>query len=337
MRIGIAHGSRLAARALTMALSEDANHQLLWTAHDGSDALRKIEQTAPDLLLLDIGIGSPNCLELVRQLKAPSQRTAIAIVLVADRPEDQMFRIYEAMGLGALDVVSCPTFNHAGQVRGQQQLFAKLRTVGRLLGLAAPSRPLAPGLPNVPTAGKLIAIGASTGGPQAIFDILSALSPSLHASIVIVQHVESEFSAGFAAWLQQGTKLRVVLAKAGVRPEVGTALLAASNDHLVMTGNRSFAYTSHPDVPYRPSVDALFRSLADHWSAPGLAVLLTGMGRDGAEGMKRLRQAGWNTVAQDEATSVVFGMPKAAIECGGAEHVLGLPEIAPAVMRMCRS
>jgi two-component system response regulator WspF len=103
-----------------------------------------------------------------------------------------------------------------------------------------------------------------------------------------------------------------------------------------MMGNRSFAYTKHPDVPYRPSVDALFGSLAEHWSQPGLAVLLTGMGRDGAEGMKRLRQNGWNTVAQDESTSIVFGMPKAAIEVGAAEHVLPLPEIAAAVIRMCR-
>lgn len=335
MRIGIAHGSQMAARALSMALAGEQAHQLLWTAQDGAEALRKIEQTSPDLLLLDINIGNPNCLDLVRQLKARSGRE-LAIVLVAERPEDQMFRIYEAMGLGALDVVSCPSFNHAGQVRNQQPLFTKLRTVGRLLGLAAPSRPLHPALPIVSPAGKLVAIGASTGGPQAIFDILSALPQNLNASVVLVQHVESEFSAGFAAWLQQGTKLRVVLAKAGMRPEIGTALLAASNDHLVMMGNRSFAYTKHPDVPYRPSVDALFGSLAEHWSQPGLAVLLTGMGRDGAEGMKRLRQNGWNTVAQDESTSIVFGMPKAAIEVGAAEHVLPLPEIAAAVIRMCR-
>lgn len=337
MRVGVAHASRMGARALSAALDEDSTqHQLLWTAHDGAETMRKAQQSPPDLLLLDIGISGPSCLDVTRQLKA--ERDELAVVLVADRPEDQMFRIYEAMGLGALDVVSCPTFNHAGQVRGQQQLFAKLRTVSRLLGLAAPSRPLHPGrMTHEPSyAGKLIAIGASTGGPQAIFDILSALPTNLHASIVLVQHVESEFSAGFAAWLQQGTKWRVNLAKAGARPEVGTALLAASNDHLVMMSNRSFAYSSTPDVPYRPSVDALFRSLADHWGQPGLAVLLTGMGRDGAEGMKRLRQGGWNTVAQDESTSVVFGMPKAAIELGAAEHVLALPEIAGAVARMCR-
>ena len=334
MRIAIAHASRIATRALSAALDEDTSHQLIWTAHDGADALRRSEQSPPDLLLLDLGIAGPGCLDIIRQLKA--RNDPLAIVLVADRPEDQMFRIYEAMGLGALDVVSCPTFNHAGQVRGQQPLFAKLRTVGRLLGLSAPSRPLSRMTREPSYAGKLVAIGASTGGPQAIFDILSALPPNLNASIVLVQHVESEFSAGFAAWLQQGTKWKVVLAKPGVRPEVGTALLAASNDHLVMMSNRSFAYTSHPDVPYRPSVDALFRSLADHWSEPGLAVLLTGMGRDGAEGMKRLRQGGLNTVAQDESTSVVFGMPKAAIEVGAAEHVLALPEIAPAVIRICR-
>lgn len=333
MRIAIAHASRLSARAVAMALGQDSSHQLIWTVHTGADALRKVESDRPDLLLLDIAISNPGSLDVTRTIM---NAAPFSIVLLADRPEDHMFRVYEAMGLGALDVVSCPTFDPLGHVRGGDPLFAKLRTVQRLTGHSAISRPL--GNAREPhQAGKLIAIGASTGGPQAIYDILAGLDHKQRASIVIVQHVESEFSAGFATWLQQGTKLKVVLAKAGMRPELGTALLAASNDHLVMTANGSFTYTSHPqDVPYRPSVDALYRSLAEHWAEPGLAVLLTGMGRDGAEGLKKLRQGGWHTIAQDEKTSVVFGMPKAAIELGAAEQVLPLPEIAGAISRACR-
>jgi two-component system response regulator WspF len=333
MRIAIAHASRLGARAVTMALAQDPAHHLTWTVHSGADALRKVEQERPDLLLLDVAVSNPSCLEVTRLIM---DGAPLSIILLADRPEDHTFRVYEAMSLGALDVVTCPSFTQQGALHGEAQLFTKLRTVQRLSGLAGNALPLGHGRAPHAT-GKLIAIGASTGGPQAIFDILAGLDPNQRASIVLVQHVESEFSPGFASWLQQGTKLKVVLAKAGMRPDIGTALLAATNDHLVMTANGSFTYTSHPqEVPYRPSVDALFRSLAEHWAEPGVAVLLTGMGRDGAEGMKRLRQRSWHTIAQDERTSVVFGMPKAAIELGAAEQVLPLPEIAGAIARACR-
>lgn len=331
MKVGIAHASRLGARAVATALAQDPAHHLEWTVHNGAEALRKTEQERPDVLLLDIALTNPSCLEVTRQLMAGAP---LSIMLLADRPDDQMVRVYEAMSLGALDVVTCPSFNQQGLLQGEAALFTKLRTVQRLSGFMGGPSPFS--VARSPT-GKLVAIGASTGGPQAIYDILSALDPNQRASIVIVQHVESEFSPGFATWLQQGTKLKVVLVKPGMRPEIGTALLAASNDHLVVTANGSLTYTSHPqDVPYRPSVDALFRSLAEHWAEPGVAVLLTGMGRDGAEGMKRLRQGRWHTIAQDERTSIVFGMPKAAIELGAAEQVLALPDIAGAITRECR-
>jgi two-component system chemotaxis response regulator CheB len=153
---------------------------------------------------------------------------------------------------------------------------------------------------------------------------------------VIVQHVDSEFSVGLAEWLQEATGLRVGLAKTGSAPRDGEVLLATSEEHLVMTAAGTLAYSAEPKhAAYRPSIDVLFHSLAEHCTAPATAVLLTGMGRDGALGLKSLRDAGWHTIAQDEASSIVFGMPKAAIELGAAERVVPLDSMAAAIASAC--
>jgi two-component system response regulator WspF len=153
---------------------------------------------------------------------------------------------------------------------------------------------------------------------------------------VIAQHVDSEFSAGLCSWLQRATPLPIVLATAGCRPAPGTVLLAGSNDHLVLTAQRTFIYSAEPrKLLYRPSVDVLFRSLAEHWPGPAVAVLLTGMGRDGAQGLEQLRQLGWHTIAEAESSCVVFGMPKAAIELGAAREILPLASIPAAIARAC--
>jgi two-component system response regulator WspF len=150
--------------------------------------------------------------------------------------------------------------------------------------------------------------------------------------VVVVQHVDTEFADGLARWIQTQTSMSAELDTPAARPRAGHVLLAASNDHLVMTRAQHFAYSKEPaNLPYRPSVDVFFMSLARYWRTPATAVLLTGMGRDGAQGLLKLRQAGWHTIAQDEKTSVVFGMPKAAIELGAAARVLPLDEIGRAV------
>jgi two-component system, chemotaxis family, response regulator WspF len=175
----------------------------------------------------------------------------------------------------------------------------------------------------------LVAIGASTGGPPALAAILAQWPTDFPAAVVIVQHIDVEFAPQLAHWLGARSKVKVRLAIAGERPQPGTVLIAGTNDHLVMTPDRSLRYTPEPaDNPYRPSVDALFNSLAAHWPAPGIAALLTGIGRDGAVGLLRLRKAGWHTLAQDEASSVIYGMPKAAVELGGAAAIVPLDEMA---------
>jgi len=180
----------------------------------------------------------------------------------------------------------------------------------------------------------MIALGASTGGPNAVGIILRGLPANLGAAVVVVQHLDVQFAPGLVDWLDEQTGLAVSLAREGEKPEAGGAFVAGTNDHLVIGADLAFHYTANPvDYVYRPSVDEFFLSLGRHWPQPGVACLLTGMGRDGAQGLLALRKAGWRTMAQDEKTSIVYGMPRAAVEIGGAEESLPVDLMPTAIVR----
>ena len=183
----------------------------------------------------------------------------------------------------------------------------------------------------------ILAIGASTGGPKALADILTALPPDFPAAVVVVQHMDPAFNAGLNTWLKGQSALPVTVARPGERLQAGRVYLAKGGDHLVIGPDSLLHYTPEPaDDPFHPSVDALFESLARLTLSRGVAVLLTGMGRDGARGLLALRRAGWSTIAQDAGTCAVYGMPKAAMELGAAEMVLPLPNIAAAAANLMR-
>ncbi len=259
-----------------------------------------------------------------------------AILIVTVSTSRNLSMVYEAMGHGAQDAVNTPTVGLDDELGGAQTLLKKIDTIARLLGLARP-RPE----PTPPTAKPsqadtpgelppLIAIGASTGGPQALAKLLAVAPTDLNAAVIVAQHIDLEFAPGLVQWLSLQTPLPVELAREGQTPKAGQILVAGTNDHLVLTGNHTLSYTPHPtEYSYRPSVDALFESLARHCPAKGSAALLTGMGRDGSRGLLRLRQEGWRTIAQDENTCVVYGMPKAAALLDAADKILPLEEIGP--------
>jgi two-component system response regulator WspF len=231
--------------------------------------------------------------------------------------------------------VDTPVLDATGRIAGADTLMAKITTVAKLIGKPVPalSRPastatLRPQLPST-----LVLIGASTGGPGALKEILKALPGDDSLSVIIVQHVDRSFTGGLASWLGEASRLPVELAVEGQAPAPGKALLADTNDHLILDSRRRLAYTPEPrDACFRPSVDVFFSSVAEHWPTPGVAVLLTGMGRDGAKGLLQLHSCGWHTIAQDSATCVVWGMPRAAAECGAAAEVLPLDQIGPAIV-----
>ncbi|MGK7882378.1 MAG: chemotaxis protein CheB, partial [Crocosphaera sp.] len=227
-----------------------------------------------------------------------------------------------------------------------QALLKTIVSIGIVIGRLHPKRPYAKSKISSDHLGlnkssypprhlpPLIVIGASTGGPKALARILGEFPPNFEGSIVIIQHVDVQFSSGLAKWLDEQTPLSVVLASEGDTLSASKVLLAGTNDHLVLRPNLTLTYTKEPEnYPYRPSIDVFCESVAQSWSRKGIAVLLTGMGRDGAMGLKKLRRRGWHTIAQNQQSCVVYGMPKAAVQMEAAVQVLSLSEIAPTLIK----
>jgi two-component system, chemotaxis family, response regulator WspF len=210
--------------------------------------------------------------------------------------------------------------------------LAKIETIRKLIGVELPARGggrrSLSALQSCPPEDRLIAIGASAGGPAAVARTLACLPASFRSPIVVVQHVDSQFAPGLANWLSQQSPLRVRLAREGDSPVPGTVLLAGQDLHLVFRSPRRLGYADQPlNSSYRPSVDVFFQSARRHWPSDVIGVLLTGMGRDGAQGLLGLRQDGHHTIAQDRSTSAVYGMPKVAAEISAATEILRLDQI----------
>jgi two-component system response regulator WspF len=333
VRIGIVNDMRTAVEALRRVVLRVPGYQVAWVAHDGATALELCIADRPDVVLMDLAMPVMDGVTCTRRIMAEAP---CAILIVTATVTGAYSQVYEAMGAGALDAVNTPVLGLAGDVSGGRELLAKLETIGRLVtrGPPDPDREPPPPQPRPSETPTMVAIGASTGGPQALVQVLGQLSRDLPVVVAIVQHVDVGFAPGLAEWLTERTGFPVEAVIAGTPARAGHAYLAASNDHLVIQPDQSFGYTAHPRaLIYRPSVDVFFRSAAANWPSRSVAALLTGMGRDGAEGMLLLRRAGWMTIAQDQTTCVVYGMPKAAVEMGAATRVLPLPRIGISIAR----
>ena len=333
MRLAIAHHDAHTLDALKRIVATLAGYDIIWIAADGAEAVRKCQREKPELLLLDLALPS---LDGSRTTNGIMKSCPCAILLLTDSVEANAAKVFEAMGHGALDAVRVFVETPTGKLHGERDIIKKLATIGKLIGKVETQvkAPFNVKTTNPELPPPLVAIGASTGGPRALSVILAALPKVLGAAVIIVQHVDEQFSRGLAEWLNSQSGLKVVLAGEGERPMIDTVLVASTNDHLILGPDLILRYIEEPrDYPYRPSVDVFFESLEKHWPRRDIAVLLTGMGRDGASGLTALRKAGWHTIAQDEKTSVVYGMPAAAVELGGATDILPLERIAPAIMK----
>jgi chemotaxis response regulator CheB len=329
MRVAIVNDSALATEALRRVVAADPRCAVAWTARDGAEAVRRCAEDRPDVVLMDLLMPVLNGAEATRQIM---QRCPCPVLVVTSTVAGNFDLVCQALSHGAYDAVCTPVLGGVAPGRAGAELLAKLERVGRVnrhLGAgataaAAPAEPPAPAVvERAPV--PLVALGASTGGPAALEAILARWPATFPAAVVIAQHIAPDFAGSLADWLGRRSRLTVRLAATGDRPRAGEVLIANGAEHLVLTADRTWAYAAEPrECPYQPSVDALFHSLAAHWPWPAMAVLLTGIGRDGAEGLLALRQKGWHTVAQDEATSVVYGMPQAAHRLGAARSVLPL-------------
>jgi len=334
MRIAIVNDLRAACEALKRVVGSLPDHQVAWTASDGVEAIAMARRDRPDLILMDLLMPHMDGAQATRQIMSIAP---CAILVVTATVSGNISLVYDAMGYGALDAVDTPMLGPAGEVSGAGALVEKIGTIAKLVGATAdPQRVRRP----VPGAAppRLLVVGASTGGPKAVSDLIFPLPQDWNVAVVVVQHVDVAFAPGLAKWLGDRTGRPVRVVEHGQEPLAGDVLLAGTNDHLVLTKSRTLEYRQEPrDVFFRPSVDVFFDSVAEHWPQRGTAALLTGMGRDGAKGLLKLRSRGWHTIAQDEASSVVFSMPKAAIDAGAACEVLGItamPKVIAARMGM---
>ncbi|HKT74192.1 MAG TPA: chemotaxis response regulator protein-glutamate methylesterase [Steroidobacteraceae bacterium] len=340
MRIGIANSTPMAVVALRYALTMRPQHKVAWVARDGEDAVAMCAKDTPDLLLMDLPLPG---LDGVQATNRIMENTPCPILIVTSSVDANTGAVFDAMGRGAIDAVDIPVIEKDIGASAAQFLH-KIDTIAKLVGTRrfAPTRGASSDITLTGTwppckRERLVAIGASAGGPMALTRLLSGLPQDFPASIVIVQHVDARFAPGMADWLTRTAGLQVRVAREGDRPEPGTVLLAGTNDHLVFKGPDRLGYAAEPrDHPYRPSVDVFFESLGAMWIGEAIGVLLTGMGRDGAEGLKVMRNKGYYTIAQDASTSAVYGMPKAAASLGAAVDILPLDRIAPRLIDTLR-
>lgn len=312
MRIAIAQHQAPILDALREQIAQEPGLSLVWTAHTGDDAVRQCLIARPDLLLVDLSLPDLNGAEVTRRIMATSPCPILITCPGSDAVASNA--PYEALAAGALDAVAIPV---SAGVPGLAQLRRKMGQLCRIVPRT--------GEPPAPVIRKqlgLLAIGASTGGPAIIAGLLKALQAPLCVPCVIVQHINPEFAPGMAEWLHVETGHDVRLAVGGEQPQPGIVYMGGGPGHLALSAESRLVYRREPaDYPYQPSIDEFFLS-ARAWPQAGLALLLTGMGRDGARGLAALRQKGWTTMAQSPESCAVHGMPQAAIEAGAAQHIL---------------
>jgi two-component system chemotaxis response regulator CheB len=343
IRVLIVDDSALMRQALTLLLKRDPAIDVVGAASDPLIAQTKIEQLKPDVLTLDVEMPRMDGLTFLEKLM---HSRPMPVVMVSSLTETGCETTLRALELGAVDFITKPKVDlreHLEELA--RDVCGKIRAAAsaRLARHAAqPPRPLAAprsgvGSAMIKTTDRLIAVGASTGGTEALREFLTAM-PADAPGIVIVQHMPEKFTRSFAERCNDLCTIRVKEAEDGERVLVGHALIAPGNFHMAL--RRSGAqysvavYSGAPINRHRPSVDVLFDSVAECAGRNALGVIMTGMGADGAKGLLGMRQSGARTIAQDESTCVVFGMPKEAIALGAAEVVLPLPRMARAALDM---
>ncbi|MFM7148795.1 MAG: chemotaxis-specific protein-glutamate methyltransferase CheB [Gemmataceae bacterium] len=335
MRVAIVNDMQLTREALRRVVESQPGYQVAWMAENGEVAVRLARQDRPDVILMDLVMPVLNGVDAIQQIM---RANPCPILVVTATVSGNYPLVLQAMGQGAVDAVQTPQIGMDGKVSGQEDLLHRLLRLERSAKYRGPDGQSSllkpPDSVNIDNPlPPMVAIGASTGGPEAVARILGAMPPDIGVPFVVIQHISSEFGSNFVHWLRTRTKLTVEAARENDQPRPGVVHVAVTDDHLVLGPNRYFKYTPDPvDDPFRPSVNACFSSLCTRYRVPGVAVLLTGMGADGAKGLGQLRKAGWFTIAQDESTSVVYGMPKAAAETNAACRIMPIGQIAGAIL-----
>jgi two-component system, chemotaxis family, protein-glutamate methylesterase/glutaminase len=350
IRVMVVDDSALVRKLMTEVLNSDPGINVIAQAADPIFAMQKMQKEMPDVITLDIEMPRMDGITFLKKIMAENP---LPVVICSSLTKEAAETTINAVRSGAVDIITKPELGVKGfieessiriidSVKAAAQARVKKRSSGHIN--VAPKRNadavLSIGKTNnkamSETTDKLIAIGASTGGTEALRQVLSAM-PSISPGIVIVQHMPEKFTTAFAGHLNEISAMEVREAKNGDRLRNGLALLAPGGKHMLLKRSGAQYHVDVVDGPlvsrHRPSVDVLFRSVARFAGSNATACLMTGMGDDGATGLKEIRDAGGRTFGQDEATSVVYGMPKEAWKRGAVEKQLALSDIAPVLLK----
>lgn len=340
IKVLVVDDSALMRKLIPRMLERDRGIRVVGTAMDGAFALEKAAELRPDVITLDLEMPRMNGIDALREI---TRKHRVSVVVVSAHTTDGAATTFRALAMGAFDFVAKPPSNGEPRVEEMAaELTVKIRA-------AAQSRVLPPltvnasdavmKKPSTRPASRVVAIGASTGGPNSLQAVLSRIRPDFPGGILIVQHMPEGFTKMFADRLNESCDIEVKEASSGDLVTAGRALVCPGDRHMRVrrssVGDVVVLSDDERVNGHRPSVDVLFRSVAESYGSLGVAVLMTGMGDDGAEGMGLVKKAGGSTIAQSADTCVVYGMPRAAIERGYADKVTPLEGLAPALVALC--
>jgi two-component system chemotaxis response regulator CheB len=343
LRVLIVDDSLTVRRRLADAFAFDTSCEVVGEAADGQQAFEQCQRLRPDVVTMDLVMPKVDGLRATELIMAHCPTPIVVLSAAENRTEG--LRTMDALGAGAVDAVDKPS--GLLDTKWMQMLVSRVRVASRVRVIThvrarlrpeethAPPRVPAPLVPP-----RVLVMGASTGGPAAVRHILRSLPADFPLPVLLVLHITEQFDTAMAEWLEAQSGLRVRNAVDGeALPMPGrlSVRMAPGNRHLVLRGGRLRLVEGPERHSCRPSVDELFESVAREVGAAAIGCLLTGMGRDGAEGLSALRRAGATTVVEDESSCVVFGMPREAIRLGAAQHVRGLTDIPPLLTALAQA
>jgi len=341
IRVLVVDDSSTVRLMLCRMLETDSTIKVVGTASNGREAVEQVAMLKPDMVTMDVNMPVMDGLAAIEHIMAYNPLPILVVSSVVDKQNTS--NAAKALGAGAVDVMSKPEpksvdeFNDvAADLRAKIKLLSRVRVIthprARLLD-HDPKTHLEVVKDNESGFKKIVAIGSSTGGPQALQRILCSLPGDLNAGVVIVQHIARGFTDGLVEWLSNISKLDIKKGEDGQLIQPGEVLIAPDGIHMIVSsGGRINLVERHISGPHKPSADVLLESVADVYGSNAIGVILTGMGRDGAQGIKAIHDRGGHTIAQDENTSVIFSMAKEAIKLGGVEKVSPLTEISNIIL-----
>lgn len=342
IRVLVVDDSPLQRQLLVETLKQDSAIEVVGTAANGVEAVQLVASLRPDLVTMDIQMPEMDGYAATEEIMEHHPTPIVIVSGSKSRPD--MDKTMNSLKAGALTIVHKPSSVQSSQFNVWVERFletvksmAEVRVIRRR---RRPRPPVARELTqadrlNWETPPKVVAIVSSTGGPQALHRLISVLPTTFPLPILVVQHISSGFLTGFVSWLRNSVPLPVKVATDQESIEPGTVYLAPEDQHMGVTSSGRIQFSTEPPVEgFRPSGTTLFRSVAAAYGRSALALILTGMGRDGVDGLQDIRKAHGRVIAQDESSSVVFGMPRAAIEAGLANEVLSLNRIAAVLCQL---